>query len=321
MRYLVVGGRGYLGSHLVEQLIARSHEVYIFDNHSGNLKLQNDEKVTCIHGDLTKVADLEQLKFQPNFDGVFHLAAKKSVSESIVNPKLYEDVNILGTQNLINYCRESKIPHIVFTSSAAVYGQSDSKEPISETSPTNPMNPYGNTKLRAERVLETSSSLGNVSAFSLRVFNIVGASRPDFFDHTGENVIPIMLRSLSLNNIFTIFGKDLHTSDGTCIRDYVNVSDVASAHINAMEHLHNSLLGSYKVVNVSAGTGTSMLSLVEMFNSLSDKELRWQYGDKRPGDPASIIGGNQLAYDILGWKPQKELFQSVKESLASIGGN
>ncbi len=318
MIYLVVGGSGYLGSHIVEQLIANNHQVYIFDNNSGNLKNQIIGKTTYIFGDITKESDFDQLDNHPNFDGVFHLAAKKSVSESFINPMLYENVNILGTQNLLNYCKKSQITNIVFTSSAAVYGQYDSKSPISESSSANPINPYGMTKLHGENIIETAVNSGSISGFSLRVFNIVGASKPAHFDNKGENVIPIMLRSFLLDNVFTVFGKGLDTKDGSCVRDYVNVTDVARAHVNAMEFLHHSSLRSHRIINISSGSGTSMLELIKTFNSLSDRELNWKYGERRRGDPANVIGGNQLAYDTMGWKAEKSIFQSMNESLDTI---
>lgn len=317
MNYLVVGGSGYLGSHLISQLIDRGNNVFIFDNLSGNVKNWDDERVTNIYGDITRYTDIVKLNNYPKFDGVFHLAAKKSVAESVLKPKLYEEVNILGTNNIVKYCVENDISKFVYTSSAAVYGQFDSDESISETNPTYPISPYGISKLNGEKVLEDASSR-SFSGVSLRIFNIVGASKTSYFDNKGENVVPIMLRSLLTKTSFTIFGMNLGTKDGTCIRDYINAEDVAYAHIKAMDYLDLSSSGSYQVANICSGLGTSMLELVETLNSLSKEKLQWNFGEKRLSDPVSVIGDNQLAYNLFGWKPEKTLIQSVAESLAAM---
>jgi UDP-glucose 4-epimerase len=318
VNYLVVGGGGYLGSHLVEQLIGKNHHVFILDNDSGNLVNRIGGSTEYIFGDITNKMHLKQLNNYPKFDGVFHLAAKKSVPESILNPTLYEKVNFLGTQNLIDYCKRNGVSNVVYTSSAAVYGQTDPTFPIHESMLTQPINPYGLTKLQGERILESASNAGAISGFSLRIFNIVGSAKPTYFDEKGENVIPIMLSSLMLKRTFTIFGKNLETKDGSCVRDYVNVSDVAKAHIDAMSYLHNCPKGSYKVANISSSTGTSMLELLDVLNNLSDVQLKWQYGSKRPGDPISVIGDNVLAHVTLGWRPTKNIYDGIKESLHAI---
>ena len=276
--------------------------------------------VTIISGDITEYSDFLQLSDYPKFDGVFHLAAKKSVSDSVANPKLYEKVNVLGTQNLLDYCIQNNIANIVYTSSAAVYGQCDLNPIISETNPIEPMNPYGVTKRQGEILLEAAVNSAGISGFSLRVFNIVGASKPSLYDNKGENVIPVMLRSLLQNITFTVFGNNLDTRDGTSIRHYVHVSDVARAHVNAMECLHKSPRGNYEIANVCSGSGVSMLEPVNALNSLSDVKLTWQYGEKRLGDPVSVIGSNQLSDKILGWKPEKDIIQSMKESLDAVLG-
>ena len=275
VNYLVVGGNGYLGLHLVDQLLSKGHGVFVFDNKAENIRFQRNNKVNYIFGDITSEFDFNRLNSYPKFDGIFHLAAKKSVSESMINPELYDRVNIKGTQNVVRYCLANGIRNVVFTSSAATYGPCDTHIPIIETSPTNPINPYGTTKLKGEEILADAVSRDQVSAVSLRVFNIVGASNPNYFDIKGENVIPIMLRSIFLKEVFTIFGFDLDTKDGSSVRDYVNVSDVAAAHLNAMDYLHSSPSGTYVCANISSGIGTSMLDLVKGFNLLSDIKLDW----------------------------------------------
>ena len=314
MRYLIFGGSGYLGSHLTLQLLVAGHELVNFDNQSGHLVTVFKPNVITIQGDITSTADLSKLEKYGKFDGVFHLAAKKSVSESITHPNLYMQVNVTGTKKIIDFCIDNQIKNIVFTSSAAVYGDGVTTK-IDENSEKVPMNPYGKSKLLSEAILEDHCLKYGISSVALRSFNIVGAAKQDYYDDQGENVIPIITRSLKNKHIFRIFGGDFDTKDGTCVRDYVNVSDVASAHTSAMSYLEKQPAGMYKSINVCSGSGTSMLELVQIVNNNSKIQLDWIIGDRRIGDPASVVGNNDLANKLLGWRPSVAIEQSIKESL------
>lgn len=319
MRYLVIGGSGYLGAHLIDSLTGDNHDVINFDDHSGNMiNINSNPAVTNILGDIRFPNDFSKLKKLGNIDGVFHLAAKKSVPESIMQPKLYEQVNIHGTNNVIEYCEANGIQNIVYTSSAAVYGEVDSSSPVCENFGINPINPYGRTKYLAEEFLQKSTEAKLLSGFSLRIFNMAGSSRKEFFDRKAENVLPVIVTSLIGNSLFTVNGKTFDTKDGTCVRDYVNVVDVVQAHRLAMEYLQNGPSGNYKVSNICTGVGTSILDIIDILNNISERKLKYIFGEKRYGDPSSVLGDFSLANQLLGWSPKVSIAQSIKESLDSL---
>lgn len=315
MRYIVFGGAGYLGSHLVNQLISKGNDVVVFDNLSGNVKSNLTKLSKNISGDITRLDDLNKMDNFGYFDGVFNLAAKKSVSESIINPNLYKEVNEIGTRNVLDFCVRNKIKKFVFTSSAAVYGEVDSTSSVSENSATNPINPYGLSKLGAESAIENMCKTQMLSALSLRTFNMVGARKPAYFDLLGENVLPVLVRKLYTEELFTIFGNNHTSKDGTCVRDYTNVEDIARAHVLAMSYLEKEKVGCHKSVNLSSNKGFSILELINKINEFSGKKLLWNYGEKRNGDAASVVGNNQLAKKLLGWSPKIDINQSIKETL------
>lgn len=319
MKYIVVGGVGYLGSHLVDLLLQENHQIVVFDNFSGNLtKGSADSRVTYVLGDITIPGDIKRLETFGKIDGIFHLAARKSVSESIREPQYYENVNHLGTRNMITFCKDNSINNFVYTSSAAVYGEVESKSQITEDVAVQPINPYGRSKHLGEVALTESLTINDLSAAVLRIFNIVGSTQRDFYDPKGENVLPIMINALKHESLFTVNGGNFPTKDGTCVRDYVNVADVANAHKLAMEYLHSQPKGTHLVSNICSGVGTSVLELISIINDLSPKKLRYRIGESRPGDPSSVIGEFSTANRLLGWQPGIRIEQSVMESINSI---
>jgi UDP-glucose 4-epimerase len=316
MRYLVFGGAGYLGSHLVEQLLLEKHEIFIFDNYSGSLNTNFGKKVHQIEGDITNFQSLEQIDDYGLFDGVFHLAAKKSVSESFLYPEEYRKVNEYGTKNLVDYCLTRKISNFVFTSSAAIYGDVNSNAPLGENFSTKPMNPYGQSKLNSEVMLSNLFGEQNFKSVSLRIFNIVGASKKEFLEPYGQNVLPMIVDKLKKRETFTIFGDSYLTEDGTCVRDYVNVKDVANAHVLAMKYLvSGKALNSHESMNISSGVGISVQELIRKVEFFSGQRLRFTVGQSRLGDPAIVIGSNGLAMQKLGWDPVSGIDKSIVEML------
>jgi UDP-glucose 4-epimerase len=315
MRYLVFGGAGYLGSHLVCELLDDGNDVSVFDNFSGNIKSSYDSRVRIISGDICVRESFAPLESEKKFDGVFHLAAKKSVAESLHFPEAYFNVNIKGTENVVNFCKSLGIKNIVFTSSAAVYGENQISPLINEDGLTAPISPYGESKLRAEDFLESESKKQSVSAVSLRVFNIVGASFPSLFDPQGENVLPLLIRAIKQKSEFTIFGNDYSTKDGTCVRDYVNVSDVAKGHVRAMKYLESIDEPFYDAFNICSGEGKSVLELIELINSMSDFRIIRTFGARRPGDAPQVIGDFTKALHTLDWSPETKIQQSISQSL------
>ena len=319
VKFLVTGGSGYLGTHLVEQLLDLGHGVVVYDDMTGNLNWQFSTKVEYVIGSILDIERLNSLSTKGPFAGVFHLAAKKSVSESHLHPALYWDVNHKGTANVLNFCMDQSIGKIVFTSSAAVYGSSTNSELISESASTAPENIYGASKLEAESAIREYALNEKISAVILRSFNMAGSSHSDHFDTKGENVIPILMRCLVTGNSFEIFGKDFETRDGTCIRDYVHVSDVAKAHLRAMDYLEGKQSGVCEIFNVSSGIGTSLLDLIHKINEYSEFKLNWTYAPARSGDSPQAVGDNNRAFNTLKWKTEINLDEIVKESLMAFG--
>jgi len=314
MRYLVTGGSGYLGSHLVYELLSEDHAVVVFDNYSGSLRTTFPPSVNQVSGSITSTEDLKKLSEQGPFDGIYHLAAKKSVHESAINPEMYWKTNVDGTRNILEFCVEQSIPNFVFTSSAAVYGALDVERLIKESDLTNPINVYGQTKQEAEKLVGEFARANQIAAIALRCFNLAGAKDVRLFDKNGENVIPIIMRCLQDKETFKIFGTNLKTSDGTCIRDYINVLDAAKAHLAAMKFLHYSIPNSVQSLNISSGVGTSVNKLIELASECSGRELTTAAGLTREGDPQSSIGDPRLATQLLDWAPTSSIEKTVDES-------
>ncbi len=319
MKYLVTGGAGYLGRHLVDSLVSSGHECVIFDDFSGNLNqpIESNE-IFVYRSSIIDKEEIAKVFIEHQIDGVFHLAAKKSVRESELNPKLYWDVNVLGTVNLVELCSQYGVSKLIFTSSAAVYGSSVSGLPILETDSPQPLSIYGKTKLEAERLLSDLADEGTISLISLRLFNLVGASSLDRIDKNAENLLSVLLRSYESKTEFKIFGRDFLTPDGTCVRDYVNVRDVVSAYMKAMQYLELTGEKVNLVFNISSGLGTSVLEIVDMFKENHAEHLQWKYEDRRPGDAAWSIGNNQKSLQLLGWKPVISIEESVIETMPTF---
>jgi UDP-glucose 4-epimerase len=315
MRYLITGGAGYLGRHLTHSLVNQGHNVVIYDNFSNGEVKHLLTSADVINGDLSDQVLLQSTLKEFQVDGVFHLAAKKSVAESYLNPELYDLVNVGGTVSLVKACVETGIRRIVFTSSAAVYGALDTDTPIKEDSPMAPCNPYGSSKKAAEEVLKQYVKDFNLRVATLRVFNIGGAESLSFSEPHGENVIPLILKSIKGNQIFTIFGSNYPTHDGTCIRDFVHVNDVVSAHIMSMDYLESMPDPMFIPFNVSSNFGVSVKELISEFENVSKQQIQLKSGEPRNGDPASVIGDNTKISFQLKWTPKKSIKEIVHESL------
>ena len=214
----------------------------------------------------------------------------------------------------MKFAHRNNVKNIVFTSSAAVYGGPD-VDVISERQALRPLNTYGETKVAAESLFERASRQESISAVSLRTFNMGGANNNNYFDKRGENVIPKILNSVFGGTSFKIYGNTYPTYDGTCVRDYIHVSDVAKAHIAAMKYLSANSLGTYSALNVSSNKGTSVIELFQKINEISGRKGSFQFADRRPGDPAYSVGSNEAAIKLLKWEPTKSLNQILIESI------
>ena len=302
-KVLVVGGAGYIGSHVVKSLMKSGHEVSVYDNLSTGQEVNLFKQNRFIKAD---ILDYEALAAaMKGQDAVIHLAAKKAVGESMENPMKYSTNNITGSLNILNAMVEAGTKYIVFSSSAAVYGM-PKVEVIDESQPTEPINYYGFTKLEIEKFMQWYDQLKGIKFVALRYFNAVG------YDEEGDicgreigsqNLLPIVMEVIEgKRDKLKIFGNDYPTRDGTCIRDYIHVSDLASAHVLALEKLMSGMAS--QSLNLGTEKGTSVKEMVEAVEKVKGRKIPVEYAPRRAGDPAALIASAQKARELLGWKPE-----------------
>jgi UDP-arabinose 4-epimerase len=309
MRVLVTGGSGYIGSATVRELVRNGHSVIIYDNLStGHRKLSKGFEL--IEGDIADRSKI--LPALKRVDAVIHFAASAYVGESVANPRKYFRNNVESSLALMDSVLESDVRTFVFSSTCAVYGVPRSL-PISESSPKEPINPYGATKLFFERVLSAYSVSHELRFAALRYFNAAGTHPLGTIGeiHNPEtHLIPLAIRAgLGMTPPLTVFGQDLDTPDGTCVRDFVHVADLASAHVKALDYLARG--GLSVELNLGTGTGTSIKQLIREIEEVSGRNVPHIYAPPRPGDPAALFAEAQKAKDKLDWKPEYDLKQIV----------
>lgn len=313
----VTGGAGYIGSHIVFDLIERDYEVVVIDNFStGNrANVLHHPNYTLIEDDIRSESGLAQF-FEHKLDVVFHFAASKAAGESMINPIKYSDNNLRGSLYLLEKAIQNQIRYFIFSSSAAVYG--DPKYiPIDEEHPRQPANFYGYTKLVIEDTLEWYSKLNpNFHFASLRYFNAAGydlKGRVQGLENQPQNLLPIVMEVASgLRSKLEIYGNDYATEDGTCIRDYIHVNDLANAHLLAMDYLfdHNDDL----IVNLGVGRGISVQQIVDEARRITGRPILSSVVDRRLGDPASLYAAPNKAFQLLNWKATNSSISSLIES-------
>lgn len=301
---LVTGGAGYVGSHTCKALSRAGWHVVVFDNLSRGWAdlVQWGE---LIEGDLLNPADLKSAFEAVKPDAVAHFAALAYVAESVSEPALYYRNNVLGTLNLLEAMAEAGTDKLVFSSTCAIFAPTD--EPLTEDRATGPVNPYGASKMMAERVIRDFGAANNIRSVCLRYFNASGC---DPEGETGErhvpetHVIPLILRGvMEPDYTFTINGQDFETPDGTCVRDYIHVADLADAHVKALSYLADG--GETNAFNLGTGRGTSVSELVDAVERVSGMTIPRKYGPRRPGDPASLVAAPAKAKSVLGWTAQQ----------------
>jgi len=308
MRVLVTGGAGYIGSHTAKKLIQSGHTPVIFDNLSkGHREIAGilGSDAEFIVGDLNRTKGLEAAFTQGSIDAVMHFAAHSLVGESVRNPAKYFYNNVCGGLNLLEAMRRHGVEMIVFSSTAAVYGE-PVNVPITEDHPKEPGNPYGESKLFFERILQRYESAYGIRSISLRYFNAAGAD-PDGElgeDHDPEShLVPIVLQvALGQRSHVEVYGTDYDTRDGTCIRDYIHVTDLSTAHLLALDALAGGA-GS-TAYNLGSGTGFSVLEVIRMCEKVVGKPIKAIPGERRPGDPAKLVAASEGIARELGWKPR-----------------
>ena len=305
LKILVTGGAGYIGSHVVRKFLDQGCRVTVYDNLStgSSDNIFKDTLLTFVEGD---ILDHEKLSAaaEKGFDGIIHLAAFKAAGESMIYPEKYSVNNISGTLSLLNCALKAGIKNIVFSSSAAVYGEPE-YIPIDEKHPLNPENYYGFTKLKIEEFLQWYEQLKGISSASLRYFNAAGYD-PDLrvtgLEKNPANLLPVIMETAAgTREKIEIFGSDYPTRDGTCIRDYIHVTDLAEAHYLSMVHLAENR-GSFRV-NLGSEKGSTVLEMLELSRKITDKPIPSALASRRPGDPAILVAGSSRAQKLLGWRP------------------
>lgn len=299
MRVCVTGGAGYIGSVVTEYLVAAGHEVVIVDNLSTGHSGAVTDNVEFHKGDLLDRSFIESV-LSGSIDAVCHFAAFSQVGESVADPLKYYENNVSGAISLLHAMKTAGVTDFLFSSTAAVYGEPE-ETPIEETSALEPVNAYGNTKLAIERMLQDCSKAWGLRPLSLRYFNAAGATKLHGEDHRPEtHLIPLVLdAALGRRGELVIFGDDYSTPDGTCIRDYIHVKDLATAHVLGLEQLSDGITGA---LNLGNGQGFSVLQVIEAAERVMGIEVPRRIGERRPGDPAVLVASSGNAERLLGWK-------------------
>lgn len=304
-RILVTGGAGYVGSHCAKALAAVGHEIIVFDNlSSGHREFVRWGEL--IEGDIRDAAALQALFGTHQIDAVMHFAALALVGESVMEPSRYYDVNVHGTRVLLSAMMHANIRRIVFSSSCAVYGDPKQRT-ISENTFARPINPYGFTKLIGEQMMDDFERAYGLKSVRLRYFNAAGAEPTADIgeDHNPEtHLVPLVLDvALGVKPSVLVFGTDYPTPDGTALRDYVNVCDLARAHLLALHHLFDR--GETLVVNLGSGRGTSVHEVINTVRTVTGREVPQRDAPRRPGDPSILVADTTKAREVLGWSPER----------------
>lgn len=309
MKILVAGGAGYIGSVTTEQLLDRGDEVVVFDSLERGHRQAIDPRATLIEGDLRDADRIGRVVMDVRPDAVMHFAAYALVGESMEKPEMYFDNNVKGGVNLANAMVRAGTGKIVFSSTCATYGQPE-RVPITEEEPQAPANPYGESKLMFEKMLYWLNRQHGIQTVALRYFNACGATVKFGEDHDPEtHLIPLVLQTaLGRRDHVTVFGDDYDTPDGTCLRDYIHIVDLAQAHILA---LHTDYSGAF---NLGNGNGYSVLEVIETARSVTGRKIPVKTGPRRPGDPARLVAAADKAHSLLGWQPEYPDLKTIIES-------
>ena len=318
MKILVVGGAGYIGSHVCYAFADRGDTVTILDNFSSGSRVNYPEGTEIYEGDIMDRSFLDKA-LSLGWDGVVHLAAFKAAGESMINPEKYASNNISGTINLLNAITKHGNPPLVFSSSAAIFGE-PVRLPIDEDHPKNPENFYGFTKLEIENLLSWYDKLKNLRSASLRYFNAAGydpEGRISEPEKDPQNLLPVIMEAAAgLREKITIFGNDYDTPDGTGIRDYVHVTDLADAHVRAMDYIIKE--DKSLKVNLGSENGISVMEMVKKAIEITGVSFNWEIGERRAGDPAKLISSSALAKNLLGWEAKSSNTETLLASTWEI---
>ncbi|MEJ7820570.1 MAG: UDP-glucose 4-epimerase GalE [Rubrobacteraceae bacterium] len=307
MKLLVTGGAGYVGSVAASQLVAAGHETVVLDDLSKGHEDAVPEGARLVKGNLLDERFVRGT-LSGGFDGVLHFAALSLVGESVEKPELYYRNNVCGTLGLLEAMREAGVRRMVFSSTAAVYGEPE-VVPITENEPAMPTNPYGATKLAVDRMISAYATAHGLAATSLRYFNVAGASRGLGEDHDPEtHLIPLVLKAAANDTAIKIFGTDYATPDGTAVRDYIHIEDLGRAHLLALE---SSKPGEHRIYNLGNGAGFSVREVVEAARRVTGREIEAIEAPRRAGDPPELVASSKKIRGELGWKPEKPSLEAM----------
>jgi UDP-glucose 4-epimerase len=308
LKFLVTGGAGYVGSVVAYQLVEAGHETVVLDSLVKGHENAVPEGARFVEGDLLDARRTQEV-LSEGFDGVLHFAALSLVGESVERPERYYRNNVCGTLNLLEAMRDTDVPRLVFSSTAAVYGEPE-EVPIPETAHASPTNPYGASKLAVDRMIGAVAQARGIAATSLRYFNVAGASGRFGEDHHPEtHLIPLVLGAAAgTRDSVRIFGTDYPTRDGTAVRDYIHVEDLGRAHLLALEAARP---GEHRVYNLGNGAGFSVREVVEAARSVTGRTINAVEAPRRTGDPAVLVASSDRARAELGWKPEKPELEAM----------
>lgn len=315
MKIAVFGGAGYIGSHTVQELLSRGHQVSVFDNLSSGHQKNLFPQASFVEGDILDPQALKSFMEQFSPEGVVHLAAFKAAGESMLNPEKYSTNNICGSINLLNACTTAGVKYFVFSSSAATYG-APQYLPMDEKHPTQPENYYGYTKLAIEEYLRWYDQLKGMRYAALRYFNAAGydaQGRISGLEKSPANLLPVVMEcAAGMRSSMQVFGNDYATPDGTGVRDYIHVTDLAIGHGMAFDYLSQG--NPSLVVNLGVNKGSSVLEVIQMAEKITGRKIDYRIVDRRPGDPAEVVADPSLAKKTLGWTAQHSDLHSLVET-------
>ena len=319
MTWLITGGAGYIGAHVVFETLRSGRSAVVLDDLSTGIKERVPDSVPLEVITLTDKAAVNNLFDRYSFSGVLHLAAKKQVGESVERPDYYWEQNVDGLQNLVDAMVANEVKNFVFSSSAAVYGQPElgPLDLITENTKCTPINPYGLTKLEGENIADKLVANHGFKVAALRYFNVAGAGKPELGDQFALNLIPIVFEALENGKQPHVFGDDYPTPDGSCIRDYVHVQDLAEAHVAAMTYVETSD-PVFSPINIGTGIGASVFEVLAMIEKATGIQIEAVRAPRRSGDPAALVADVTLAQELLKWKSNKGLETMISSAWEAL---
>ena len=309
--WLITGGAGYIGSHVVRELQLAGIQPVVFDNFSAGLQSRIPQGVPVVDADVSDRDSLRSAFSEFDVSGVIHLAAKKAAGESVNIPLYYYQENVTGLQSVLSAMVDSGVANFVYSSSAAVYGTPQSN-PVKESEPLNPESPYGETKVIGEWLAKDLATSNGLNWVALRYFNVAGAGSDNLGDNSVNNLIPMVFQALEQGDRPKIFGTDYPTPDGTCVRDYIHVVDLARAHVAAVKKCETG--GANRAFNVGRGSGVSVREVMDTISTIIGREIAPEEAPRRVGDPAATFADVQLSRDQLNWSANLDLTDMVSSA-------